>query len=189
MWKDVCKVGDGQGLFREFIWKTNGKSLEDVKVYEKELREGLETVVKKKNRVLIAAYRIEHLGEPEDYGSHVLFDRIGYPRESVYVFNQSPFHRNRSWEDPCLDGEENPGWKGSHSFTSARKKVGKRAAKERRFNFASLVQSMTRKWLKQQCGAVVKSRARRGVQQVNFQVALGRGHWTCTGRYLEDRND
>lgn len=169
MWKDLCKVK----MFGDFVLKTNGKSLEDVRDYEKELKEGLEIVLKKENRILIAAYSTEHLDEPEDYGPHVLFDQIGYPREKVFVFNPNPYHRNRSWEDLELDGEENPEWKP----VKKKKMIGKRPKKECRFNFASLVQSATQKWLKQQRCGVVKSRARPGAKIKATQTRNCIGHW------------
>ena len=182
MWKDISKTE----LFKEFILKTNGKNMEEVKSYEKELRKGLEIVMSKKNRMLIAAYSTSHLAEPEDYGPHVLFDQIGYPRERVFVFNPNPYHRNRNWEDLCLEGEENPEWKGSsHSPTSVSKKKKKKSGnkrptkKDRRFNFASLVQSVTRKWLKQQCGVVVKSKAKRA-------TATSQQLPTCVGTWPLD---
>jgi len=147
LFKGVAKCdGKPDELFAQFILDVNKKTLEEVKPYEKQFMQALSVITAKKNRMLISAFRTEHLGDNETYGPHLLFDKIDYPRNRLFVYNPNPYHRNRMWGDIGHEGDEDPTWKPSPlSYT-----VGPRPEKERRFNFASLVQSKTQKWLKKQ---------------------------------------
>jgi hypothetical protein len=145
LFKGVAKAVEGEELFAQFILDVNKKTLDQVKPYENELRAALDIIVAKKNRMLISAFSTEHLNS-DDYGPHLLFDKITYPRDRLFVYNPNPYHRNRFWESLGHEGSEDPDYKPSlMSFT-----VGPRPEKEKRFNFASLVQSRTQKWLKKQ---------------------------------------
>jgi hypothetical protein len=108
--------------------------------------QALSRITKMQNRMLISAFQTGHVGDNEAYGPHLLFDKINYPRHRTFVYNPNPYHRNRVPGDTAHEGAEDPTWKPSLlSYT-----VGPRPEKERRFNFASLVQSKTQKWLKKQ---------------------------------------
>lgn len=146
LFKGVANAASEEGLFAQFILDVNKKTLEVVQPYAKELLGAIDVITAKKNRMLISAFQAGHLNEPEAYGPHLLFDKIDYPRDRLFVYNPNPYHRNRTWEDSAHEGKEDPTFKQSLlSYT-----VSPRPAKERRFNFASLVQSKTQKWLKQQ---------------------------------------
>lgn len=147
LFKGVAKCdGNPDELFAQFILDVNKKTLEDVKPYEAQFMAALKTITSKKNRMLVSAYQTGHLSADKDYGPHHLFGQIDYPADRLFVYNPNPYHRNRVWEDVAHDGAENPNFKKSPLQIDA----GPRPAKERRFNFASLVQSKTQKWLKKQ---------------------------------------
>jgi len=146
LFKGVEKVAVGDELYAQFIMDVNKKIAPDVEPYKEQFAAALKTITDKKNRMLISAFRTEHLGDPEKYGPHLLFDKIDYPRDRLFVFNPNPYHRNRKWNDDGHEGPEDPTFKASSLSITA----SPRPEKERRFNFASLVQSKTQKWLKKQ---------------------------------------
>ncbi|CAK1367551.1 unnamed protein product [Cercospora beticola] len=170
-------------LFGRFVLeRVNKKTIEQVKPYEKELRKGLDVILRKRNRVLVPGFRTEHLfdrsaisssavslvlGEKRSekdvrgaFGAHLLFgDEIGYPRSRIFVVNPNPYHRNRTWEDPGHEREESLEWRERGRCSRGEKEVEGRPRKRRRLNFASLAHSMTRTWLKKQCG-VPKSKSK-----------------------------
>lgn len=147
LFKGVAKCdGKPDELFADFILGVNKKTLEEVKPYEGHFMHAIERITQMKNRMLISAFQTGHVGDNESYGPHLLFDKINYPRDRTWVYNPNPYHRNRVPGDTAHEGAEDPTWKPSLlSYT-----VGPRPEKERRFNFASLVQSKTQKWLKKQ---------------------------------------
>jgi hypothetical protein len=146
LFKGVEKCSSEQELFAPFILGVNKKTVEELQPYKDELLQAVQTVREKKNRMLISAFDTKHLNDPENYGPHLLFNKVTYPRDRIFTYSPNPYHRNRTWGDPYHEGPEDPTWTpvpGS-LLTSVLPK------KERRFNFASLVQSRTKKWLKQQ---------------------------------------
>lgn len=159
LFKGVEKAAQGEEIFAQFILDVNKKTLEEVKPFEAQIRAGIKTITDKKNRMLISAFRTEHLNDPENYGPHLLFDQIDYPRDRLFVYNPNPYHRNREWEDVGHEGAEDPTFKKSPLAIEAID----RPEKVRRFNFASLVQSKTQKWLKQQGFVVDPSDDEKGV--------------------------
>lgn len=147
LFKGVAKCdGNRDELFAQFILDVNKKTLEEVERYEQQFMKALSVITAKQNRMLISAFCTEHIGDNENYGPHLLFDKIDYPRHRLFVYNPNPYHRNRKPGDVLHEGAEDPTWK-PPTF-----KMGDAlpVAKERRFNFASLVQSKTQKWLKKQ---------------------------------------
>jgi hypothetical protein len=147
LFKGVAKCdGKRDELFAQFILDVNKKTLEDVEPYEFNFMAALHTITSMKNRMLISAFRTEHVKDPENYGPHLLFDKINYPRDRLFVYNPNPYHRNRVWNDEGHEGAEDPTFKPSLLSITA----SPLPEKERRFNFASLVQSKTQKWLKKQ---------------------------------------
>lgn len=147
LFKGVAKAGEGDELFAQFILDVNKKTIEDVKPYEAQLRDAIKVITEKKNRMLVSAFQTGHLNDPENYGPHLLFGKIDYPRDRLFVYNPNPYHRNRHWFDIGHDGPENPDYTpGPLQFDD----TPDLPDKERRFNFASLVQSKTQKWLKKQ---------------------------------------
>jgi hypothetical protein len=149
LFKGVAKCSDPKELFAQFILDVNKKTLEEVQPYEVYFLRAINQIKNMKNRMLISAFRTEHVGDPENYGPHLLFDKIDYPRDRLWVYNPNPYHRNRVPGDAGHEGAEDPTWvKGTLSFDATPNVMF--AKKERRFNFASLVQSKTQKWLKKQ---------------------------------------
>lgn len=147
LFKGVAKCdGNSEELFAQFILDVNKKTLEDVKPFMVEFFDALRTITSMQNRMLISAFRTEHLGDPENYGPHLLFDKIKYPRDRLFVYNPNPYHRNRKPGNLLHEGGEDPTWRKPTIVFREETDVGKM----RRFNFASLVQSKTQKWLKKQ---------------------------------------
>jgi len=146
LFKGVAKCSKESELFAQFILDVNKKTIEQLAPYKQFLLGAIKVITDKTNRMLISAFQTGHLNDPETYGPHLLFDKIDYPRDRLFVYNPNPYHRNRTWGDTHHEGEEDPTWSASPlSYT-----VGPPPTKERRFNFASLVQSKTKKWLKKQ---------------------------------------
>ncbi len=148
LFKGIAKCDNNSNeLFAPFILDVNKKTLEEVKPFEYNFMLALNTITSMKNRMLISAFRTEHVGDIENYGPHLLFDKINYPPDRLFVYNPNPFHRNRTWLDDDHEGEEDPTFNKSQRLSVS---LIERPLKERRFNFASLVQSKTQKWLKKQ---------------------------------------
>jgi len=147
LFKGVAKCYNWEELSAKFILDVNKKTLADITPFKKELLSAVKTIIDKDNRMLISAFSTEHLSDPENYGPHLLFDRIQYPSDRLFTYNPNPYHRNRKPGDVGHDGSENPNWRPS---SLVMENVETTPTKERRFNFASLVQSKTQKWLKKQ---------------------------------------
>lgn len=146
LFKGVEKAAVDDELYAQFILDVNKKIMPDVEPYKEQFKAALKTITDKQNRMLISAFQTGHLHDLENYGPHLLFNKIDYPRDRLFVYNPNPYHRNRIWEDPGHEGPEDPTFKPSTLDISC----SPRPEKERRFNFASLVQSKTQKWLKKQ---------------------------------------
>lgn len=145
LFKGVAKCKDPKELFAQFILDCNKKTIDQVIGYAEIFEDAIDTIVAMKNRMLISAFRTEHLGDRESYGPHLLFDKINYPRDRLFVYNPNPYHRNRRPGDYAHEGIEDASY--TAPITTLPLRI---VAKQRRFNFASLVQSKTQKWLKKQ---------------------------------------
>ena len=145
------KAREGEELYAQFILDVNKKTLEDVKPFAEQFKAALDVIAAKENRMLISAFRTEHLGEP-GYGPTLLFDKIDYSEQRLFVYNPNPYHRNRTWEDSGHEGAEDPTYKKQTSTLAMSDDLEgmPRPIKQKQFNFASLVQSKTQKWLKKQ---------------------------------------
>lgn len=148
LFKGVAKCQDEKELFAQFILDVNKKTIADVIGYTLIFLNAINTIVAKKNRMLISAFQTGHLNDPS-FGPHLLFDKINYPQDRLFVYNPNPYHRNRTWVDLHHEGAEDPTWNPNieRLFVQEDYELPKR---ERKFNFASLVQSKTQKWLKKQ---------------------------------------
>ena len=152
LFKGVEKCQDVEQLTCDFILDVNKKTKEELQPYMSEFMKAIDVIVQKKSRILVSAFQTGHLNDKKNYGPHLLFDGIGYPDDRLFVYNPNPYHRNRTPENFGHEGPEDPHYVNpiidmdeTPAFT-----------KERRFNFASLVQSKTKKWLKSQ-GVDVKN--------------------------------
>lgn len=137
-------AGVDDRLLSEFILTNNKKTVDDIKPRLDDYKSAIETIAKMDNKMLISAFSTSHL--EGDFGAHLLFKgTTEYPKDKTFVYNPNPFHRNRKIGDYDHIGLEapdyitNPLTYGSIDFPPS---------KQRSFNFASLVQSKTRKWLK-----------------------------------------
>lgn len=146
LFKGLEKCSDWNELACDFILGVNKTTLEEVCVHKNDYLRAIETIIARKNRMLVCAFDTTHLKDPENFGPHLLFDAVKYPRDRIFTFNPNPYHRNRKPGDVLHEGAEDPTWK------SPTLQMGDSIPplKERRFNFASLVQSKTQKWLKKQ---------------------------------------
>lgn len=144
LFKGIEKCQKWEELSADFILTTNKTTLEEVEKRRDAYLQAISTVVARRNRMLVCAFSTSHLDET--YGPHLLFDAVKYPRDRIYTFNPNPYHRNRRPGDLLHEGVEDPTW------AAPTLKMGESlpVTKEHRFNFASLVQSKTQKWLKKQ---------------------------------------
>jgi hypothetical protein len=119
-------------LFRKYVIDSNGGggTEENIRKYESYYLEAIDLIMAQANRMLISAFSG---GDPK-----LLFD---YPSNLLYTYNPNPYHLNRK-----------PGKTGDKPaivsiFDAAAMDPSK---KLKEWNFASLVQGKTRKWLKDQ---------------------------------------
>jgi hypothetical protein len=145
LFKGIEKCQSWEELSADFILKVNKTSIEEVEKHREAYLRAIGIIASRKNRMLTCAFDTSHLKNAKDFGPHLLFDGVDYPRDRVYTFNPNPFHRNRKPGDLGHEGPEDPTWSGSTPPS-----IQETVQKQRRFNFASLVQSRTQKWLKKQ---------------------------------------
>ena len=143
LFKGVVKCQDEKELFAQFILDVNKKTKEQLQPYKDELLNAVKIIASCKNRMLISAFSTAHL-DKEEFGPHLLFNKIDYPRDRIFIYNPNPYHRNRTWEKPYHEEPK----KSALSINEINN--GPRPEKRKQFNFASLVQSKTQKWLKKQ---------------------------------------
>lgn len=146
LYKGVEKCKNPDELTCDFILGVNKITKEEIQPNLDKYVGAIEQIASKQNRMLISAFQAKHLDDFGDYGAHLLFDKINYPKDRLFVYNPNPYHRNRKPNDYEHEGAEDPHFiPPMFSYD-----VEAEAVKERRFNFASLVQSKTQKWLKKQ---------------------------------------
>lgn len=145
LFKGIAKCVVWNELTAPFILGVNKKELADVEPFKQEFLSATNLITSKTNRMLVTAFNTKHLNDPENFGPQLLFNEIGYPLDRLFVMNPNPYHRNRKIGDLENEGREDPTFVQSPAF-----KMNDEIVKERRFNFASLVQSKTQKWLKKQ---------------------------------------
>lgn len=143
LFKGVVKCQEEKELFAQFILDVNKKTVEQLEPFKKDLLNAVKQIAKMENRMLISAFDTKHLKDAEKFGPHLLFNKIDYPRDKIFIFNPNPYHRNRTWEKPWHEELV----KSAIEFSEP---TEPRPEKIRQFNFASLVQSKTQKWLKKQ---------------------------------------
>lgn len=147
--KGVEKCLDPKELLCDFILGVNKTTIEEVTPHLDAYTSALKVVAAKKNRTLISAFDTTFLND-DSFGPHLLFENVVYPKDRMFVYNPNPYHRNRKPSDIGHEGAEDPFWGGDSLDSFFDSPVEKITKKERKFNFASLVQSRTKKWLKNQ---------------------------------------
>lgn len=151
--KQLEKSATSNDMFAKRILAVNKKTMEVLKPHEDDLRNAMQIIMQKQNRLLLCAFSTAHLVDQDTYGVHILSDQLGWARDRTFTYNPNPYHRNRTWEFPGHNGSENPEFEEGEE----EEMVGVEPAaeprpesKRRRFNFASLVQSRTATWLRKQ---------------------------------------
>lgn len=144
--KSIINHEEDSKLFCEFLIKNqNDKNISVlIKKYKTDIKDGIHQIIKKENKVLISAFSTLHLDD--NYGKKILYQGLGYDDNKIYTYNPNPYHRNRKPGDFLDEGKEDFEYIEELCFTS--KYI--RPTKQKQFNFASLVQSSTEKWLKKQ---------------------------------------
>ena len=119
------------GIFRDYLfdlWQ-GAENRESVISYKDDYIEACKIITSRSNRLLVSAF---------DHGNLSLLN-LGWKEENVYRFNPNPYHLNRT--------EDNGYGTGTIALDNF---FGDTPEKEKKWNFASLVQEKTRKWLKAQ---------------------------------------
>lgn len=138
----VVKAKEGDNLLSDFILNNNSKTVEDIKIQLNDFKDAIDLIETGNNRMLISSYDTSHLGD--EFGPHRLFDKK-YKKENIFAYNPNPFHRNRKPGDYKHHGPEAFDYYHSPFEDDDLPDL---PLKTRSFNFASLVQSKTKKWLK-----------------------------------------
>jgi hypothetical protein len=124
---------DKTGPFREYLVSLyqGHETIEEIKKYKQHYIDACKLALLKKNRLLISAF---------DHGDLSLLN-LGWQEDKVFRFNPNPYHLNRT---PMNTYGE------TGSVFSFIDETINPVDKLREWNFASLVQKKTSKWLKQQ---------------------------------------
>jgi len=134
----ACK--DEEKLFATFILGVNKKELDDLKPFTKDFLAAVDIVSRRDKPVLLSVFA----------GGDLSLLVPDYPAELLHGYNPNPYHHNRKPGDRAdipaseldfLEAQASPEY--DEDFVASRYKLNK-------FNFASLVQSQTKKWLKKQ---------------------------------------
>lgn len=122
---------DDPGIFRDYLfdlWQ-GAEDKETVMKYKDIYIEACKIITSKNNRLLVSAFSGGDLG----------LLNLGWNPENVYQYNPNPYHLNRRADNSYGTGE-----------VSLASFFDDEIEKEFKWNFASLVQEKTRKWLKAQ---------------------------------------
>ena len=138
LYKGVEKCLKTNDLTCDFVLGCNKTTKEEVEKYLPQYRLALETIAAKKNKLLISAF----------IGGDLSLLMPDYPKNLMYAYDPHPYHRNRKPGDCWDDGIENPHYVGSLDIGDVPSVLPEDKIKT--FNFASLVQSKTKSWLKKQ---------------------------------------
>jgi hypothetical protein len=121
-----------ENLFRKYVIDSNGGggTEENIRKYESHYRDAIEIIMKQSNRMLISAFA------GGDFSK-----LIDYPSDRLFSYNPNPYHLNRK-----------PGKTGDRPAISSifDAPALNPSNKSKEWNFASLVQGKTKKWLKDQ---------------------------------------
>ena len=186
LFKGVEKCQNEDELFCDFILGVNKKTREELQPFAADFAKAIKVILEKKSRILVSAFQTGHLNDPENYGPQLIFDGLDYAHDRLFVYNPNPYHRNRTPQDPGHEGVEDPDFKpATGGLISLDEDEPAEFVKERRFNFASLVQSRTKKWLKSQ-GVNVKDLDKEVAKIADWQVDLYGSKADSQKRLTED---
>jgi hypothetical protein len=131
---DYFVAGDLDKAFKDYyfdLWQGK-ESKEEVAKYAAQYKEACELILERKNRLLISAFA----------GGDLSLLKLNWKGE-VFTFNPNPYHFNRT-------PENNYGVEKVATFDDFFGVDEEDAGKKREWNFASLVQKKTRKWVESQ---------------------------------------
>lgn len=122
---------DGDAAFREYLVELQDQKypIDELKKYRQQYEIGCTVMLNKANRLLISAFA----------GGDLSLLKLGWLEGKVYQFNPNPYHYNRTPANDFLSGTTTL----FGGFVSPEEK-------KRQWNFASLVQKKTKKWLDKQ---------------------------------------
>jgi hypothetical protein len=129
-YKEKLEAND-EGVFRQYLFDL-WQGIEDketVASYKEQYINACNIITSKENRLLVSAFA----------GGDMSTLELGWKEENVHVYNPNPYHLNRR-----SDNGYGTGTVALDNF------FGDTPEKEMKWNFASLVQEKTRKWLKAQ---------------------------------------
>lgn len=104
---------------------------ETVRKFESKYKEACEIILRGENRLLMSAFA----------GGDISLMQLKWNPKKVFTFNPNPYHLNRKFENNYGEGDGVASFFDDRTLPEEKKKV---------WNFASLVQLKTRKWLDQQ---------------------------------------
>jgi hypothetical protein len=148
IYESLLKCKDESKLYADFILNVTKSTREELSKYSKEFLKAIDIIESFKNKILISAFDNSHIENSD--GLSLLFKNLSVNIDNVYTYNPNPYHRNRTPKNFGNEGDEDPDYVESFLDLDFCKQT---VVKRRRFNFASLVQSKTKKWLNKQ-GAV-----------------------------------
>lgn len=124
----ACFKEDNDNAFRDYLLDLQNikYSVEELNKYRSSYIEGSEIMLSNSNRLLISAFA----------GGDVSLLNLGWKEDRVYTFNPNPYHYNRTPENNFLSGK-----------VSIFGEYVEPENKKKEWNFASLVQKKTKKWL------------------------------------------
>lgn len=127
---DALKENDPK-VYRQYLFDlwSGPEDKETVMKYQAQYLEGCDVVTRHSNKLLVSAFA----------GGDVSKLKLPWDVDRVFTFNPNPYHLNRT--------PDNGFGTGTVSLDSF---FGDEPEKKREWNFASLVQNKTKKWLKEQ---------------------------------------
>ena len=134
---EACK--DPEKLFAKFILGVNKVELEDISQWASVFQDAIDIIVEKSTPVLLSVF--------EGGDMSLLID---YPGDKLFGYNPNPYHHNRKAGDRGDQPLAELDFMEQVQIPSFDEDTVKYQDKEKKFNFASLVQSQTKKWLKNQ---------------------------------------
>jgi len=139
IFKSISECVDENKLFARFVLGVNKVELSDVERFKGNFLEAIDLISSKELPVLISAFSGGDVSR-----------LLNYPEKKVFTYNPNPFHHNRKpgdrWDIPITEMS----YMESLDLPDMKEDCVDSNDKEEKFNFASLVQSQTKKWLKKQ---------------------------------------
>lgn len=149
-WKEIESTKSIEKMWNPFRGARNKTSKEELTRIYPVLRKGVDQLLNKEHRLMLQTMDTSFLKDPVNYGVHLLFEGVPvkYPLEKLCRYNPNPFYRNRKPGDYREWGPEAPDYLSEEIGGPFPAEEAVEWPKERCFNFASIIQGKTLKWLK-----------------------------------------